>query len=106
MEDMNKDNAPVVRLIMIATGPVIGTIIDENAYQLVVKNPCQIMSDGEGIAIVDYLDFLADHKEATIFSQSAIISVNHANPALVKEYLDIVSQNESKIFVPDNKIII
>ena len=94
-------------MLMTAEGPVIGELAAANEQEILLIKPMLLGANEEGgIDMINYMSFLVDPKEPVTFFKFGISSVCVPNPALVKEYKDVIGSNEPKLIVPDNKIIV
>ncbi|QOI71132.1 hypothetical protein pEaSNUABM50_00191 [Erwinia phage pEa_SNUABM_50] len=107
---MSKVNASVKLIFINGVGPLIGTVQSEATDAIVMRNPCQFGLDEDGNFIIrDYLEGITNPNEPVIFMKYAIVSMNVPEESIALAYveaIDALEAQKSKVFVPDNKIII
>ena len=92
-------------------GPVLAVMQAHNEEQIIVTSPAVLGTDPEtgDLAIKDYLGGISDLDAEVVFMKFNIISISTPEAGLAAAYvaaLDAAEEEKSKIFVPDNKIVI
>lgn len=92
-------------------GPVLAVMQAHNEDQIIVTSPAVLGTDPEtgDLAINDYLGGISDLDAEVVFMKFNIISISTPEAGLVAAYvgaLEAAEEEKSKIFVPDNKIVI
>lgn len=92
-------------------GPVLAVMQAHNDEQLIVTSPAVLGTDPEtgDLAINDYLGGISDLDKEVVFMKYNVISISTPEAGLAAAYigaLEAAEAEKSKIFVPDNKIVI
>ena len=92
-------------------GPVLAVMQAHNEEQIIVTSPAVLGTDPEtgDIAIKDYLGGISDLDAEVVFMKFNIISISTPEAGLAAAYVSALAaaeEEKSKIFVPDNKIVI
>lgn len=99
----------IVKIIFVnGVGPLIGTIQDDVADAIIVKNPCQFgLDEQDELVIRDYLEGITNPEQNVVFMKYNIVSVSIPADGIRDAYISAIEElNKTKIIVPDQKIII
>lgn len=104
-------NTNVKLLNINGMGPVLAVMQGHNEEQLMVTNPAVLGTDPDtgDLAINDYLGGISDLDKEVVFMKFCVISISTPEEGLANAYvaaLKAAEEAKSKIFVPDNKIVI
>lgn len=90
-------------------GPVLAVMQAHNEEQIIVTTPAVLGTDPEtgDLQINDYLGGITDLDAEVVFMKFQVISISTPEASLADAYVNALQAAEkSKIFVPDNKIVI
>lgn len=92
-------------------GPILAIMQAHSDDQIIVTNPAVLGTDPEtgDLEINDYLGGISNLDKEVVFMKFCVISISEPEAGLAAAYVGALQAQEdakSKIFVPDNKIVI